>query len=735
MGWRELDGCIWRSGKEIIHPLVPLLLIPHHHFTTTTTPVNKMCGTGMLLVTVLLGVCGSVSSLDNGMARTPPMGWLSWQRFRCNTDCVNDPHHCISESLFMQMADIIVNEGYRDLGYQLVSVDDCWLSRERDARGRLQADPHRFPSGIPALSDYMHKRGLSFGIYEDYGNYTCAGYPGILGHLEIDAFTFAEWGVDYVKLDGCYSHPTDMDRGYPLFGYYLNQTLRPMVYSCSWPVYQTYSGLTPNYTSIINTCNLWRNFDDIQDSWESVQRIIDYYGDNQQVIVPNAGPGHWNDPDMLIIGNFGLSYEQSKSQMAMWAIFAAPLLMSVDLRTIRPEFKAILQNKGVIGVNQDPLGIQGKRIYKDKGIEIWARPITPVFQGHYSYAIAFLNRRTDGTPSEVSVTLRELGLAYPNGYGITDLFDGVHYGTVLPDKRFKVDVNPSGVVLVRCEVIKGSAGAARFREQPQPNSINNPFQNNVFNQFGPPPPPPRVYSLATGGHNNSSLALLPPPPPLPPCQATPAVTAGFPTTTTNLPHHHNHYYHHSYPPPQPLLPLPFIPTTTTTTTTTILTHHHNHNYHHSSPPLQPLLPPILPTTTTITTTIHTHHHNHNYHHSYPPPQPQLPPQFLPTTTTTTTTNLPHHHNHNYHHSYPPPQFLPTTTTTTTTIHTHHDYYHPTTTTNLPHHHNHNYYYYNHSYPPPQPQLPLIFPTTTTTTTTIAEVIPATRILSPPQTAG
>ncbi|KAK4326686.1 hypothetical protein Pmani_002843 [Petrolisthes manimaculis] len=464
-------------------------LIPHHHHyhyttTTTITPVNKMCGTGMLLVTVLLGVCGSVSSLENGMARTPPMGWLSWQRFRCNTDCVNDPHHCISESLFMQMADIIVNEGYRDLGYQLVSVDDCWLSRERDTRGRLQADPHRFPSGIPALSDYMHKRGLSFGIYEDYGNYTCAGYPGILGHLEIDAFTFAEWGVDYVKLDGCYSHPTDMDRGYPEFGYFLNKTERPMVYSCSWPFYQILTRMQPNYTSIINTCNLWRNFDDIQDSWESVQRIIDYYGDNQQVIVPNAGPGHWNDPDMLIIGNFGLSYEQSKSQMAMWAIFAAPLLMSVDLRTIRPEFKAILQNKGVIAVNQDPLGIQGKRIYKDKGIEIWARPITPVFQGHYSYAIAFLNRRTDGTPSEVSVTLRELGLAYPNGYGITDLFDGVHYGTVLPDKRFKVDVNPSGVVLVRCQVIKGSAGAARFREQPQPNSINNPFQNNVFNQFG-----------------------------------------------------------------------------------------------------------------------------------------------------------------------------------------------------------------------------------------------------------
>ena len=122
--------------------------------------------------------------------------------------------------------------------------------------------------------------------------------------------------------------------------------------------------LQPNYTAITGTCNIWRNFDDIQDSWQSVASVIDHYGDDQDTIIPNAGPGHWNDPDMLIIGNFGLSYEQSKTQMAMWAIFAAPLLMSVDLRTIRPEYKAILQNRKIIEVDQDPLGIQGRRIYK-----------------------------------------------------------------------------------------------------------------------------------------------------------------------------------------------------------------------------------------------------------------------------------------------------------------------------------------------------------------------------------
>ncbi|KAG0722260.1 Alpha-N-acetylgalactosaminidase [Chionoecetes opilio] len=276
--------------------------------------------------------------------------------------------------------------------------------------------------------------------------------------------------------------------GYPEFGYFLNKTGRPMVYSCSWPFYQIYSRMEPNFTAIINTCNLWRNFDDIQDSWESVQRIIDYYGDNQDAIVANAGPGHWNDPDMLIVGNFGLSYEQSKSQMAMWAIFAAPLLMSVDLRTIRPEYKAILQNQAVIAVNQDALGLQGKRIYKDKGIEIWARPISP--------CLAFTTPmpspsstagRTAHLQRQISVTLRELGLANPEGYSIRDLFDGVHYGTVMPDKRFKVDVNPSGVVLVRCEVAKHAlaVGSLHLRSQPTDRTFRNPFHNNnLFNHFG-----------------------------------------------------------------------------------------------------------------------------------------------------------------------------------------------------------------------------------------------------------
>ncbi|XP_044581180.1 alpha-N-acetylgalactosaminidase [Cotesia glomerata] len=406
----------------------------------------------MTLSVFLLLIINKSLALENGLARTPPMGWLAWERFRCNTDCENDPDNCISDQLFRTMADLVVAEGYANVGYEYINIDDCWMEKNRASNGNVVPDRKRFPYGLKSLSDYIHMKGLKFGIYGDYGNYTCAGYPGILGYMKNDAAAFASWNVDYVKLDGCYADPSDMDQGYPEFGVHLNQTGRPMIYSCSWPVYQIYAGIKPNFSSIISHCNLWRNYNDIQDSWASLESIIDYYGDNQDDIISHAGPGHWNDPDMLIVGNFGLSYEQSKTQMALWAILAAPLLMSVDLRTIRPEYKAILQNKKIIAVDQDPLGIQGRRIYKHKGIEIWARPITPVHQTYYSYAIAFLNRRTDGTPSDVSVTLKELGLQYPKGYRVEDLYEDVNYGILTPETKIKVKVNPSGVVILRCNV-------------------------------------------------------------------------------------------------------------------------------------------------------------------------------------------------------------------------------------------------------------------------------------------
>ncbi|KAM7056487.1 alpha-N-acetylgalactosaminidase isoform 3-T4 [Acridotheres tristis] len=324
---------------------------------------------GLALALALALALPSVA-LENGLARTPPMGWMSWERFRCDVDCQADPRNCISEQLFFEMADRLAEDGWRELGYEYINIDDCWSAKQRDAAGQLAPDPKRFPSGIKALADYVHARGLKLGIYGDLGVFTCGGYPGtMLEDVKQDAQTFAAWGVDMLKLDGCYSSAEEQAKGYPEMARALNATGRPIVYSCSWPAYQ--GGLPPkwspcqvNYTILAEICNLWRNYDDIQDSWESVLSIVDWFFTNQDVLQPAAGPGHWNDPDMLIIGNFGLSYEQSRSQMALWTVMAAPLLMSTDLRTISPSAKEILQNRLMIQINQDPLGIQGRRIAK-----------------------------------------------------------------------------------------------------------------------------------------------------------------------------------------------------------------------------------------------------------------------------------------------------------------------------------------------------------------------------------
>jgi alpha-N-acetylgalactosaminidase len=393
-------------------------------------------------------------ALNNGLALTPPMGWMSWERFRCNVDCDTDPLNCINENLFKQMAEEMVLKGFKDVGYEYIIIDDCWMSMERDENGKLQPDPIRFPSGIKALSDYVHSLGLKFGIYEDYGNFTCGGYPGILGHLETDANTFAEWGTDYIKIDGCYVDLDMMPEGYPQFGAYLNATGRPIVYSCSWPAYWTETPQVPDYPAIAENCNLWRNWGDIQDSWTDVLDIIDYYGDNQDVFAQYAGPGNWNDPDMLIIGNYALTIDESRVQMALWAVLAAPLIMSNDLRTIRPEFIEILQNRNVIKINQDPIGHQGRRLYHNNRtmIDIYVKNITPTYFGNTSAAVAVMYRGTYGTPVEVSFQPEQLGLTHEGGYIVSEVFDGAPLGTFLPDQTIKVRVNPVGVQLLRLDV-------------------------------------------------------------------------------------------------------------------------------------------------------------------------------------------------------------------------------------------------------------------------------------------
>ncbi|XP_072171002.1 alpha-N-acetylgalactosaminidase-like [Diadema setosum] len=396
---------------------------------------------------LLIALCGVSMALDNGLARTPPMGWLAWERFRCNIDCKNDPKNCISENLFKEMADRLVEDGYLDAGYEYVNIDDCWSAKQRDSQGRLQADPDRFPSGIKALADYVHKKGLKLGIYADYGNFTCGGYPGSLGHLEVDAQTFAEWGVDMLKMDGCYADPHTMKKGYPEMTKYLNQTGRPILFSCSWPDYERAYGITVDYKLVAENCNIWRNYDDIQDSWDSVLSIIDYYTKEQDTLVPVAGPGNFNDPDMLIIGDFGLSFEQSRAQLAMWTIFAAPMFMSNDLRTIRPEFREMLLNKDVINIVKDPSGHMGKRVLQNTkyNIEAWTRPLQKS-----RWLIAITSRYVK-LPINFNTTLSQLGIpARANGYMVSgvqgmgsDIMQHLGMEDTLTQK-----VNPSGVALM-----------------------------------------------------------------------------------------------------------------------------------------------------------------------------------------------------------------------------------------------------------------------------------------------
>ncbi|XP_032399374.1 alpha-N-acetylgalactosaminidase isoform X1 [Etheostoma spectabile] len=404
---------------------------------------NRSLSLGMHLAVLLFASALFVATfaLDNGVMRTPPMGWLAWERFRCDIDCEHDPKNCISENLFMDMADRLSEDGWRELGYVYVNIDDCWSSMKRDAKGRLQADPKRFPGGIQKLARYMHDRGLKLGIYGDMGTHTCGGYPGTtLDKIEIDAQTFADWEVDMFKFDGCYSNATEQEKGYPLMSKALNATGRPIGYSCSWPAYQ--GGLPPkvNYTQLGEICNLWRNYGDIQDSWDSVLNIIDWFFENQDVLIPAAGPGQWNDPDMLIAGDFGLSMEQSRAQMALWAIMAAPLFMSNDLRTVSSGARSILQNKMAISINQDAMGIQGRRILTEKSqIQVFWRPLSK-----NASALVFFSRRTD-MPYRYQTTLSKLN--YTTGsYEIYDVF--TEKTMVLKDSTsFVVSVNPTGVVM------------------------------------------------------------------------------------------------------------------------------------------------------------------------------------------------------------------------------------------------------------------------------------------------
>ncbi|XP_073244064.1 alpha-N-acetylgalactosaminidase-like isoform X2 [Porites lutea] len=357
---------------------------------------------------------GVVFGLDNGLALTPPMGWMDWERFRCNINCIKYPNDCISEGLIKQQGDRLAEDGYKDAGYEYVSIDDCWSNKKRDPSGSLQPNSTRFPSGMKALADYLHGKGLKLGLYADYGFLTCAGYPGSIDHIEQDAKTFASWEIDYLKVDGCFSDPSTFDVGYPKFTEALNATGRPILLSCEWPDYQQKIGIKPDYAAIARNCNTWRNYHDVQDQWSSVLSIVDHFAENQDTFTAAAGPGHWNDPDM-------------------------PLVMSNDLRNISAEAKDILLNREVIAVDQDKLGKMGRRVMKQNTSEVWSRPLSDG-----SVAVLLFNRKSDAAIIEADFKL--IGITSSTATA-RDLFAHKDLGKFT--KFFSSKVNPTGVVMVK----------------------------------------------------------------------------------------------------------------------------------------------------------------------------------------------------------------------------------------------------------------------------------------------
>nr|XP_027197985.1 alpha-N-acetylgalactosaminidase-like [Dermatophagoides pteronyssinus] len=405
----------------------------------------------------------SIYGLDNGLARRPPMGWLSWMRFACIIDCKTYPDDCIDENLYRNMIDRIVEDGYLEAGYKYVNIDDCWMSMQRDPKTlRLLPNQTRFPSGIDELAKYAHSKNVLLGIYEDVGTETCGGYPGTyfnsIDHTFIDAETFSDWSIDSLKLDGCFAKNDTYNFTYPEYSYALANVEHPILYACSWPAYL--ANITDEtYADIRQYCNLWRNFGDIVDSYESIFEIIKYYGENNEQFREYHGPGGWFDPDMLIIGNNGLSLEQSKTQMAFWCMWSAPLLMSNDLRSIRPEMKEILLNKELIAIDQDPLGIMASLVIQKHNwsIQVWTKKLSPINNDHDHYrlnpwAILYFYGNQLGPDQYMSYKLSSIipELNETISYDVYDLFakDTNHsfIGTLKPQQYLRLLVPTAGSV-------------------------------------------------------------------------------------------------------------------------------------------------------------------------------------------------------------------------------------------------------------------------------------------------
>jgi alpha-galactosidase len=322
---------------------------------------------------------------DNGLAKTPPMGWNSWNKFAGRVD----------DAAVRGMADAMVSSGMKDAGYQYINIDDTWEAG-RDGQGNITTNK-KFPD-MKALADYVHSKGLKIGLYSSPGPNTCAGYEGSYGHEEQDARTYAAWGFDYLKYDWCGARniytDEEMQTVYQKMGDALLKAGRPILYSlCQYGRADVWK-----WGGSVGG-NAWRTTGDIRDTWDSMTKIGFAQGD----LAPWAQPGHWNDPDMLEVGNGGMNEDEYKTHMSLWSILAAPLLAGNDLRDMSPAITAILTNREVIAVDQDKEGKQGRRVNKTGDQEVWARPLAGGEQ-----AVALFNRGAE--PAQIAVNWSDFDL-------------------------------------------------------------------------------------------------------------------------------------------------------------------------------------------------------------------------------------------------------------------------------------------------------------------------------------
>ncbi|MBQ0984344.1 RICIN domain-containing protein [Streptomyces sp. F63] len=408
-----------------------------------------LCAAAALTVTAWVTAPAPAARAAPGSpAVTPPLGWNSWNSFGCG----------ITEAQVRQAADAMVSSGMRDASYRYVVVDDCWFDPQRDAAGHLRANPATFPSGMKALGDYIHDKGLKFGIYQAPNEKTCAqgvgtypGSTGSKGHERQDAATFASWGVDYLKYDWCSSGGTRDEQvaRFTLMRDALRATGRPIVYSINPNSFHAITGDTYNWGEV---ADLWRTTEDLLDIWQNgntnsypmgVGNVLDVTAP----LAAQSGPGHWNDPDMLVVGRPGLSLTESRSHFALWALMAAPLMSGNDIRTMSADVSEILRNPRLLAVNQDPLGAGGRRVRDDGDTEVFAKALSDG-----SVAVGLFNRG-NGTTT-VTTTAAEAGLA-GGSFTLTDLWTG---GTSDTSGRISASVPAHGVAVYR--VTGGSPLAA-----------------------------------------------------------------------------------------------------------------------------------------------------------------------------------------------------------------------------------------------------------------------------------